>query len=475
MPMKPTSMPLIERIKMLLPIPHWLPATLLPLLSLAAPMLLGQAGQVLLQLVDTIMVGRVSATALGGAAVAGNLVMFGLYFAYGSLGAVAPKVAQAFSAYHQGTVREPAVIGRLVTSGSWLGAGIGIFLALVLTGITPLLGFLGQPPDVIEETGPYLLLIAWSLPWAMVSLVLGQSAEAMNRPWPVFIILGGTVLLNVALNALFIFGYAGFPAMGLTGAGLATLIARVAQVAALLLWLHWDRSWLRWELGTAPLRAWRLEGRELLREGLPIAGQDVLEGGSFALGTLMLGWISTAALAANQITIVIASLASMFPYALATATSVKVAHAIGCGDRQAARRSGVAGVALGVILMTGCTAIYLTVGPWLATFFTDDPEVLALSATLILIAGFYQISDAIQSISLGALRGMLDNRVPLIANAICYWGLSLPTVYLLTFSFGWGAIGVWVGYLPWMLLTGCFFLVRFWRQTRSPHQFPREC
>lgn len=443
----------------------WLKSTLLPLLSLAAPMLLGQAGQVMLQLVDTLMIGQVSATALGGAALAGNLVMFGLYFAYGSLGAVAPKIAQSFARYSAGS-GEPAAVGRLITAGCLLGVGVGIFLALALSILVPFLGLLGQPPDVVQEAGPYLLLIAWSLPLAMISLVLGQSAEAMNRPWPVFVILAGTVLVNVGLNSLLIFGHWGFPALGLTGAGWATLAARVVQVLALLAWLGWDRFWWIWKIGCSLKTTWLFEGRFLLREGLPVAGQDVLEGGSFALGTLMLGWISTAALAANQITISIASLAWMFPYALATATSVKVAHAMGTNDRWAARRSGFAGIALGVVIMAACALVYTTSGSWLASLFTEDPEVQRLASTLILIAGIYQISDAIQSISLGALRGMLDNRVPLVANAICYWGLSLPTIYLLGFPLGWGAVGIWLGYLPWMVLTGCFFLLRFWWRTR---------
>jgi MATE family multidrug resistance protein len=205
--------------------------------------------------------------------------------------------------------------------------------------------------------------------------------------------------------------------------------------------------------------------RNLFREGLPVAGQDVLEGGSFAVGSLMLGWVGTTALAANQVAISIASLAWMIPLSLSTATGVRVAQEIGAGDAGAARRAGIAGISLGTGVMAFCAVIYICGGRWFAGFFTSDKEIAAMAGMLVTIAGVYQISDAIQSISLGALRGLLDNRVPLLANAACYWLLSLPTVYFLTFVVGLGAAGVWLGYLPWMILTGIFFLRRFLRKT----------
>jgi len=164
----------------------------------------------------------------------------------------------------------------------------------------------------------------------------------------------------------------------------------------------------------------------------------------------------------------IASLAWMVPVSLSMATGVRVAQAAGAGDMDAARRTGIAAMLLGTGLMAVCAAFYVASGGWLARLFTDDPEVAALAGTLVSIAGIYQVSDVIQSVSLGALRGLLDNRVPMLANAVCYWALSLPTVWFLTFRCGWGAAGVWAGYLPWMVATGLFFLVRFLRLTARP-------
>ena len=429
-----------------------------PLLALAAPMLLGQAGQVLIQLTDTAMIGHLGPLHLAGAALAGTFVMFALYFAYGVLGAVAPRVAQAFGA---GDDRGVAAAAR---AGTALAAIVGVAIAVALSVAVPLLPRLGQPAEVVDVAGGYLLLIAWSLPAAMVAVVLGQTAEAVNRPWPVFAAMAAAVVANALLNWLLIFGHFGCPRLGLAGAGWATLAARVLQAVALAVWIARHPELGRWwrGVGTEPGML-----RQLFRQGLPVAVQDVLEGGSFAVGSLMVGWAGTTALAANQVTLGIASLAWMVPISLSLATSVRVAHAAGAGDMPAVRRTGIAALALGVALMAACAAVYTTCGVGLARIFSDDETVVKLAGTLITIAGVYQISDLVQSVSLGALRGLLDNRVPMIANAICYWGLSLPTVYLLTVVADWGAVGVWVGYLPWMMLTGIFFLCRFLRLTAA--------
>jgi MATE family multidrug resistance protein len=430
------------------------------LVFLATPMLIGQAGQVVLQITDTLMVGRLGAVQLAGAALAGNFVMFAMYFAYGSLGAVSPRIAQAFGA---GDAPEA---GNCARAGLVLAMGVGLLIALVLSAVVPILGRLGQPPEVVELTRTYMILLAWSMPGALVALLLGQAAESLNHPWPVVGFMAGAIVMNTVLNLLLIFGLFGFPALGLEGAGWATLIARWGQALGMWLWISRSRIMKRFGIFTHAVDLQLLN--RLFRDGLPVAAQDVLEGGAFAMGTLMLGWVGTTAMAANQVAISIASLAWMFPISLASATGVRVAQEIGAGNRAGARRACVVAIVLGTTLMAVCAIFYVGAGHWIATWFTSDPEVAALAGILVVIAGVYQISDAIQSVSLGALRGLIDNRVPAVANAICYWVLSLPTVYILTFHTALGAAGVWIGYLPWMVLTGVFFLLRFLQKTRSP-------
>lgn len=430
-----------------------------PVAMLATPMLVGQAGQVALQITDTWMVGRLGSVPLAAAALAGNFIMVAMYFAYGSLGAVSPRIGQAFGA------RNPDEVGVTGTAAALLAICVGLFLAVALSAVVPMLGALGQPPEVVELTGGYLALLAWSMPGALVSLVLGQTAEAVNRPWPVVGFMASAIVLNAGLNLVLIFGFLGAPALGLAGAGWATLIARTAQAIAMGIWISRARGFRIFGFFRRLPDVQRF--KQLFRDGLPIAGQDVLEGGSFAIGSIMLGWVGTTAMAANQVAITIASLAWMFPISISMAAGIRVAQNIGSGDARAARHSGFAAIGLGTMLMMGCAAIYIVFGRTIAKAFTEDPAVAELAGTLVVIAGVYQISDAIQSISLGSLRGLLDNRVPLIANAACYWLLSLPTVYFLAFPMGLGASGVWLGYLPWMVLTGLFFFYRFIRKTRS--------
>ena len=433
-------------------------ASIRPLAFLAAPMLIGQAGQVLLQITDTIMVGRLGSVALASTALAGNFIMFAMYIAYGAIGAVSPRVAQAFGAKHFESAGDTARAGML------LAACVGVLIAIGLSAVVPVLDRLGQPPEVVVATRPYLIILAWSMPAALLSLVLGQIAESLNQPWPVVWFMAGALIINTLLNFLLIFGLFGFPELGLLGAAWATLIARWVQGIGLLVWVA--RARIMQAFGIFKRRVDFALFKRLWHDGLPIAAQDVLEGGSFAVGTLMMGWVGTTAMAANQVALSIASLAWMFPIALATAASVRVAQDMGSGNKTAARHSGIAAILLGTGLMAGCAIFYIAAGHWLASLFTTDPEVAAMAGFLVVIAGFYQVSDAIQSVSLGSLRGLIDNRVPMIANAICYWVLSIPTVYFLAFTMGMGAAGMWLGYLPWMVLTGIFFLWRFLRKTR---------
>lgn len=433
-------------------------ASMRPLAFLAAPMLIGQAGQVLLQITDTIMVGRLGAVELAATALAGNFVMFAMYIAYGAIGAVSPRVAQAFGAKHE------TAVGDTARAGMVLATCVGVLIAIGMCAVVPVLDRLGQPPEVVVATRPYLVILACSMPAALFCLVLGQIAEALNQPWPVVWFMAAALVLNTVLNLLLIFGMFGFPELGLLGAAWATLIARCFQAIAMLIWVA--RSRIMKTFGIFARRVDLDLFNRLWRDGLPIAGQDVLEGGSFAVGTLMMGWVGTTAMAANQVALSIASLAWMFPIALSMAASVRVAQDLGSGSKAAARQSGIAAIILGTSLMGVCAVFYIAAGRWLAGLFTTDPEVAAMAGFLVVIAGIYQVSDAIQSISLGSLRGLLDNKVPMIANAICYWVLSIPTVYFLAFTLEMGAAGMWFGYLPWMVLTGLFFFWRFLRKTR---------
>jgi len=433
-------------------------AVLWPLVALAVPMLIGQAGQVLIQLTDTLMLGRVGSVPLAAAAVAGSFMMLALSFAYGALGAVAPSIAQAHGA---ADLHRAAGLAR---AGTVLGFAVGCLAAVGISGLAFFLDRLGQPPEVVAAARPYLLLVAWSLPAGMAAVAMGQAAEALGQPWPVLGCLLAAVATNAVLDWILIFGAGPLPPLGLVGAGCATFATRWLQAAALAAWIARGRQLRPFGIFTAAAQGpGRL--RSLLADGLPVAAQDVLEGGSFAVGSLMIGWAGVRALAAHQVTVGIASLAWVVPIALAGATSVRVAHAAGAGDFAAARRTGMVAVALGAAVMGACAVVYTTCGTWLARLFTSDADVVALAATLVTIAGLYQVSDAVQSVSLGALRGLLDNRVPLLVNLICYWGLSIPTVYLLSVVAGWGAIGVWVGYLPWMALAGVVFLARFIAET----------
>jgi MATE family multidrug resistance protein len=263
----------------------------------------------------------------------------------------------------------------------------------------------------------------------------------------------GGVLLNVFLNWILIYGNLGAPAMGLDGAGLATLLSRIATMAGMLLYpalsvslrMAWPTRW------TAPGLMPEVKG--LLGIGIHTGGINLCEVTGFSVGSLMMGWLGTVPLAAHQIAITCAATTFMVPLGLGQAVSVRVGQARGAG-----RLAEIPAIVHGTLGMTACIAVvfatgYLLGGRWIASCFTTDPAVLVLTAQLLVLAGIFQIFDGIQIASTGGLRGFADVRVPLLIAFVAYWILALPVSYLAAFQAGFGAPGIWMGFVAGLAVT----------------------
>jgi MATE family multidrug resistance protein len=283
--------------------------------------------------------------------------------------------------------------------------------------------------------------------------------------------LGG-VALNAVLNSILIYGHLGAPALGLTGAGIATLVSRTAGVLGILFWLRrdpkvraaWPRSWWgRWSMERF---------REMLHIGLPSAGMLLFESSAFAVSGIMMGWLGAVPLAAHQIAISCASLAFMFPLGLASATGMRVSHAVGAGERHRLRPIGFGSILLGLVVMAAFALLFGFGGPVLATWFVADPAVIALAARLLAIAALFQLADGVQVIAALALRGIMDVKVPTVITLVAYWGIALPLGYLLGIRGSFGAPGIWTGIASGLACAAVFLTVRFARKTRSTRFSP---
>ena len=416
-------------------LPHQ--ADLKGLVSLALPVALVQFGLMSMGAVDTVMVGRVSAVDLAAVAV-GHLYFFGVaVFGMGVLFALDPIVAQAVGA------GDVVGVARGVQRGGVLAAALTLLASLLLLPAGPFLAAFHQPPEVIPIAARYAMgLIPGVFPF-YAFVVVRQSLQAMGKVRAIVITVVAANAVNVFLNWVLVFGNLGFPSMGAVGSSWATSLSRWFMFVALVA--------LGWKLLEPSLRPFRPETLRLppfvrlLRVGAPIGAQQWLEFSVFGAAGLLMGSIGATALASHQVALQLAALTFMIPLGVAQAVSVLVGQAVGRGDPGAARRSMGAGLITGVGFMVLTAVMFLTAPGFLSRLFSDDPEVVAVAATLLLVAGVFQVFDGLQVVAAGGLRGVGDTRVPMLINLLGFWLIGLPVSAWLGLSAGVGPVGVWSG------------------------------
>lgn len=426
---------------------------------LALPLVAGQVSQMLIGVADTVMIGRLGVIPLAAGTLAMTLIHVPLIISVGVLVSVSIRVSQARGA------------GDI--AGGRAAVRNGLYLALVLGVLAvgagflcqPALVLLGQDAGVAEAAETYFLIVMASLVPGLACMVFKNFADAMNRPWGAFWILLGDVGLNVVLNWVLIYGNLGAPALGLEGAGWATLIARVVGVVALFGWIAWwgdfgewvPRRWLR-----AP--DW-VAMRSLLRVGLPTSAQLLAEVGAFVMAMVMIGWISAEALAAHQIAITCAATTFMIPLGISMALTVRMGEAWGAGEVARLRPIVTGGLVLGAGVMMASAVTFVLAGRTIAGWFIPDATVIGIAANLFVLAGIFQISDGIQIVAAGCLRGINDVRIPAWIALAAYWVLALPVGAWLAFGWGMGAVGIWLGLTLGLAIAAVWMGTRVWRMS----------
>jgi MATE family multidrug resistance protein len=427
-------------------------AELAALLRLAFPVVVVQVGLMLMGVVDSIMVGRLSAEALGAVAL-GNVYFFAAgVFGQGLLMALDPLVAQAVGA------RDEPAIGRAVQRGLLLAAALTVPCAILLRFAEPLLRAVGQPDRLAEGAALYALcLIPGVLPY-YAFIVLRQTLQARELMRPIVITIVAANLANVGLNWALIYGHLGAPALGIAGSAWATTLSRWLMMLSLLA-LAWGE--LRPHL--VPLRSGILEWmplRRMLAIGSPIGLQHLMEYGIFGTVALLMGRLGTIPIAAHQVAINLASLTFMVPLGISAAAAVLVGQAVGRGDIDGARRAARAALACGVAFMATTAIIMFAVPAPLARLYSRELPVVTLAAALLPIAGTFQVFDGLQVVSLGILRGAADTRVPFLIALLGFWLLGFPVSLLLAFQRGLGAEGLWWGLVVGLAVVAVLLLTR---------------
>jgi len=434
-------------------------ADLAALLRLAGPIVLIQVGTMLMGVVDTMMVGRLSATALAAAAIA-NVYFFAFsMFGMGVLFALDPIIAQGLGA------RDELAVQRGVQRGLLLATLVAVPVSLALLTVRPVLELVGQPAAIVPAAAGYIYRTVPSVLPFYVFIVFRQTLQAHHRTGAIMFTIVVSNLLNAGLNYVWIYGEFGFAAMGLNGSAWATTVSRWFM-AAWLLALGWPLlgQYLR-RVAPNLLDAAAL-GR-MLRLGSPIGAQFVLESSAFGVVALLMGKLGINQVAAHQVVLNLASLTFMVPLGVASAAAVVVGHAVGRGDADGVRRSTVAALAVGAGFMALMAVLLIGAPGLLSRAYTSDPAVLALAVLLMPIAGVFQVFDGLQVVSIGLLRGLGDTRVPMLVNIVGFWCIGMPVSLTFGFGLGYGAVGLWWGLVVGLVIVATFLIARVRRREQQ--------
>jgi multidrug resistance protein, MATE family len=438
---------------------HYLSLELAETLRLAVPIALTQLGQIAMMTTDIAFIGRLGSEALAAASLAHTVFFVSFTFGMGLVSAVAPLAAQAFGA------RDPRMVRRSLRVGLWAALLIALpMMALPFRGEQILLA-LGQAPAAAHLAQQYLFGLVWGILPALWFIAIRGFMSAVNRPEPILWITLAAIPANALLVYLLLYGEWGLPQLGLFGAGLATSIVNLGTLLAALWFTARRRPFRKYHvLG----RIWRIDWhlmRQLVRVGAPISISFLLEYGLFGAAGLLMGLISTIALAAHQIALQIAAILYMVPFGIAMAATVRVGHAVGRGDAQAVKRAGLVATGLGIVFMSAMTLAVILGRFAIAEIFLGETTdaTAALAATLLLVGSTFFIADGIQTVVAGALRGMNDTRIPLLFATVSYWLVGFTCACALGFWTPLGAVGVWIGLSCGTAVYAVLLILRFRR------------
>jgi MATE family multidrug resistance protein len=431
------------------------------LLTLGLPIIIGQIGVILVSFADTFMVGWHGTADLGAASFVNNMFNLAIIFATGFSYGLTPIVGRFFGS---GKHKE---IGAILKNALLANSAMAVLLMTVMGILYCNIDNLGQPAELIGLMRPYYITLLISLPFVMLFNAFKQFADGITETsTPMWIMLGGNAL-NIAGNYILIFGKCGIPELGLLGAGIATLLSRMAMLAAMMAVFFGRERYRQYVMGFNGSSIKRESLAHLSRMGMPVAIQMGMETASFSLATIMIGWLGTAALAAHQIMCTVGQFGFMLYYGLAAAVAVKVSNYSGEGNTADIRRSASAGFHIILVMALITSTLMFVARNHIGPLFTDDKEVATLVASLVLTFIIYQFGDGLQCNYSNALRGISDVKPVMRYAFIAYFIISLPAGYLFGFVLDWGLQGVWMSFPFGLTSAGVMFYLRFRSRVQS--------
>lgn len=426
-----------------------------PLLCIGLPIVIGQLGIIILGFADTLMIGHHSTSELAAAGFVNSLFNLAIISSTGFTYGLTPIVGRYFG---EGNKQGCATALR---NSLYANTLVAFIVCLLLTIVYLNLSHLGQPEHLLPTMRPYFLVLLASMPFVLWFNGYKQFTDGLtDTSIGMWILLSGN-LLNIVGNLLLIYGLFGCPELGLTGAGISTLISRIYMVAIYRILIGSMKRYREYRQYYSASRFDKSLFIRLHHLGLPIALQMGMETASFTFSAIMVGWLGTSQLAAHQIMTTVSQLCFMMYYGMGAAVSVRVSNFMGSGGNQHIMRTATAGFHLILFLFVlTCLPIVLLryqIGGW----FTEDAEVSQMVVSVMIPFLLYQVGDGLQINYANALRGIADVKWIMIYAFIAYFLISLPVGYFFGFTLNWGLMGIWMAFPFGLTSAGLMYYLRF--------------
>ena len=423
--------------------------------------MIGQLGIIILSFADTMMVGRCGTAELGAASFVNNMFNLVIVFSTGFSYGLTPFVGNH---YGRG---ENASVGRILKNALAVNAVVAAGLMALMFILYLNIHRLGQPAELLPLMRPYYIVLLISLLFVLLFNAFKQFADGItDTVTPMVILLGGNVV-NIFLNWMLIYGKWGMPRMGLLGAGIATLTARMLMLLCFVAVFFVAKRYRPYVQGFKESSVNRADFAALNRMGMPVGLQMGMETASFSLSTIMVGWLGTVALAAHQVMLTVGQLGFMMYYGMAAAVAVRASNFHGQGDIPRVKENVSAGFNIILVMAAAVSIPLLIMRNRIGFLFADSAEVAAMVAQLVIPFAIYQFGDGLQCNYSNALRGISDVKMVMVYAFIAYFLISLPSAYLFGFVFDWGLTGIWMSFPLGLTCAGLLFWRRYRRSIRK--------
>ena len=423
--------------------------------KLALPISTGQLGHIMLGVVDSLMVGRVGSAPLAASSLVNGIFFLVLVIGIGLSMASTPLIAMAKGA------NKFDECGRILNHSIIVNVSFAVVISVFAFALSFLIPFLNQPKDVADQAVPYLMVLSGSVLPFIIFQSYRQFLEGLSKPNAPMVIAILANFLNAFLNWIFIFGKFGIPALGLTGAGIATTITRWVMALALMLY---TLNYKAVKIYKPQLKFTGLNFsliKKIINIGLPSGFQYFLEVGAFSFAAIMMGWLGKIPLAAHQIAMNLASVTYMIILGISSAGTIRVGIASGERSITEVRKAGFTAMGLAVSVMFCFGVTFILFRNFFPTLYIGERQVIELASQLLIVAALFQIFDGLQASSISVLRGLTDTKIPALISFASYWLIGIPIAVLLGFYFSLGAVGVWIGLLISLASLGSMMLARF--------------